>query len=216
MLKSDLFARFKNFITFATKRNSKNKTATAMAEIKQYVSGAEEKMTFAIDYLDEQLGRIRAGKANPKILDGVKVPYYGSLVPLSNVASISTPDAKTIIVTPWEKPLIKEIEKAIQNSEVGITPENNGEIIRLGIPPLTEERRRNLAKQSKQEAETAKISVRNARRDAIEAIKKSVKADGTPEDVAKDAEAEVQKIHDKFIKKVDDLFAAKEKEIMTV
>ena len=171
-----------------------------MAEIKQYVQAAEEKMTFAIEYLDDQLAHIRAGKANPKILDSVKVPYYGSLVPLTNVASVNTPDAKTMIM----------------NSEVGITPENNGEIIRLGIPPLTEERRRALAKQSKQEAETAKISVRNARRDAIESIKKSVKADGTPEDVAKDAEAEVQKIHDRFIKKVDDLYAAKEKEIMTV
>ena len=173
-----------------------------MADIKQYVKSAEEKMSFAIDYLDEQLAHIRAGKANPKILDGVKVPYYGGLVPLTNVASVTTPDAKTIIITPWEKPLIKEIEKAIMNSEIGITPENNGEVIRLGIPPLTEERRRNLAKQSKQ--------------DAIESIKKSVKADGTPEDVAKDTEAEVQKIHDKFIKKVDDLYAAKEKEIMTV
>ena len=111
---------------------------------------------------------------------------------------------------------MKEIEKAILNSEVGITPENNGEIIRLGIPPLTEDRRRNLAKQSKQEAETAKISVRNARRDAIEALKKSVKNDGVPEDVEKDAENEVQKIHDKYIKKIDELYAAKEKEIMTV
>ncbi len=187
-----------------------------MAGIKQFVQDAEEKMSFAIDYLDEQLAHIRAGKANPKILDGVKVPYYGSIVPLSNVATITTPDAKTIVITPWEKPLIKEIEKAILNSEVGITPENNGEIIRLGIPPLTEERRRNLAKQSKQEAETAKISIRNARRDAIEAVKKSVKAEGTPEDVAKDTEAEIQKTHDKYIKKVDDLYAAKEKEIMTV
>jgi ribosome recycling factor len=187
-----------------------------MAGIKQFVQDAEEKMSFAIDYLDEQLAHIRAGKANPKILDGVKVPYYGSIVPLSNVATITTPDAKTIVITPWEKPLIKEIEKAILNSEVGITPENNGEIIRLGIPPLTEERRRNLAKQSKQEAETAKISIRNARRDAIEAVKKSVKAEGTPEDVAKDTETEIQKTHDKYIKKVDDLYAAKEKEIMTV
>ncbi len=187
-----------------------------MAGIKQFVQDAEEKMSFAIDYLDEQLAHIRAGKANPKILDGVKVPYYGSIVPLSNVATITTPDAKTIVITPWEKPLIKEIEKAILNSEVGITPENNGEIIRLGIPPLTEERRRNLAKQSKQEAETAKISIRNARRDAIEAVKKSVKAEGTPEDMAKDTEAEIQKTHDKYIKKVDDLYAAKEKEIMTV
>ncbi|MEG1544005.1 MAG: ribosome recycling factor [Tannerellaceae bacterium] len=186
-----------------------------MVDTKQYVKAAEEKMVFAIEYLDEQLAHIRAGKANPKILDGVKVPYYGSLVPLTNVASVSTPDAKTIIITPWERPLIKEIEKAIMNSEVGITPENNGEIIRLGIPPLTEDRRRVLAKQSKQEAETAKISVRNARRDAIEALKKSVK-EGVPEDVEKDAEGEVQKIHDKFIKRVDELYAAKEKEIMTV
>lgn len=187
-----------------------------MIDTKQYVKAAEEKMNFAIGYLDEQLSHIRAGKANPKILDGVRVSYYGSMVPLSNVASINTPDAKTIIITPWEKPLIKEIEKAILNSEVGITPENNGEIIRLGIPPLTEERRRQLVKQSKQEAESAKVSVRNARRDAIEALKKSVKNDGVPEDVEKDAEADVQKIHDKYIKKVDELFAAKEKEIMTV
>ena len=186
-----------------------------MVDTKQFVKAAEEKMIFAIEYLDDQLSHIRAGKANPKILDGVRVPYYGSLVPLTNVASVNTPDAKTIVITPWEKPLIKEIEKAIMNSEVGITPENNGEIIRLGIPPLTEERRRQLAKQSKQEAETAKISVRNARRDAIDALKKGIK-EGIPEDVEKDAEAEVQKIHDKYIKKIDDLYAAKEKEIMTV
>lgn len=186
-----------------------------MVDIKQYVKGAEDKMKAAVEHLDEQLSHIRAGKANPKILDGVKVSYYGSIVPLSNVASINTPDAKTIIITPWEKPLMKDIERAIQNSDVGITPENNGEIIRLGIPPLTEERRRQLAKQSKQEAENAKISVRNARRDTIDLLKKSIK-DGTPEDVEKDAEGEVQKIHDRYIKKVDELYAAKEKEIMTV
>jgi ribosome recycling factor len=186
-----------------------------MTDTKQYVKAAENKMEDAVAHLDEQLSHIRAGKANPKILDGIKVSYYGSQVPLSNVATITTPDAKTILVTPWEKPLIKEIEKAIMNSEVGITPENNGEVIRLGIPALTEERRRTLAKQSKHEAENAKISVRNARRDAIELLKKSVK-DGVPEDVEKDAEAEVQKIHDRFIKKVDELYAAKEKEIMTV
>ncbi|MCC8197817.1 MAG: ribosome recycling factor [Tannerellaceae bacterium] len=186
-----------------------------MVDIKQIVKGAEDKMSGAISFLDEQLARIRAGKANPRILDGVKVPYYGSLVPLSNVATVTTPDAKTIIITAWEKPLMKDIEKAIMDSDVGITPENNGEVIRLGIPPLTEERRRALVKQSKQEAENAKISVRNARRDAIDAIKKSVK-DGVPEDVAKDAEGDAQKIHDKYIKKIDELFAAKEKEIMTV
>ena len=173
-------------------------------------------MVDAIAHLDEQLAHIRAGKANTKILDGVRVPYYGSLTPLSSVASVTTPDAKTIMITPWEKTLIKEIEKAIMNSSVGISPENNGEVIRLGIPPLTEERRRTLVKQSKQEAENAKISVRNARRDAIEQLKKGVKTDAIPEDVEKDAEAEVQKVHDKFIKKIDELYAAKEKEIMTV
>ena len=158
-------------------------------------------MTFAIEYLDEQLSHIRAGKANPKILDCVKVMYYGAPVPLTNVATVTVPDARTIMITPWEKKIIRDIEKGILDSELGITPENNGEVIRLGIPPLTEERRRQLVKQCKQEAENAKISVRNARRDAIEALKKSIKSDGVPEDVEKDAEAEVQKIHDKFIKK---------------
>ena len=186
-----------------------------MVDIKIIQTKAEEKMEDAIVFLDEELARIRAGKANPKILDGVKVPYYGNTVPLSNVASISTPDAKTLLITPWEKPMIKEIERAIINSNIGMTPENNGEIIRLNIPPLTEERRKNLAKQAKQEAENAKISVRNARRDAIELLKKSIK-DGVSEDVEKDAEIDVQKTHDRYIKKVDDLFVAKEKEIMTV
>lgn len=186
-----------------------------MTDTKPILKKAEEKMASAIAFLDDELARIRAGKANPKILDGIKVPYYGEMVPLTNVASVNTPDAKTIIITPWEKPLLKEIEKAIMNSEVGITPESNGEIIRLGIPPLTEERRRELVKQVKQEAENAKISVRNARRDAIESLKKSVK-DGVPEDVAKDGENDMQKAHDRYIKKVEELFAAKEKEIMTV
>ena len=120
-----------------------------MADIKQYVKAAEEKMTFAIEYLDEQLSHIRAGKANPKILDCVRVMYYGAPVPLTNVATVTVPDARTIMITPWEKKIIKDIEKGIMDSEVGITPENNGEVIRLGIPPLTEERRRLLAKQSK-------------------------------------------------------------------
>lgn len=186
-----------------------------MADIQPILKKAEEKMASAIAFLDEELARIRAGKANPKILDGVRVPYYGDLVSLANVASINTPDAKTLMITPWEKSLLKEIERAIINSEVGITPENNGEVIRLGIPPLTEERRRDLAKQAKQEAENAKISVRNARRDAIDALKKSIK-DGVPEDVAKDAEGDMQKAHDRFIKKVEELYLAKEKEIMTV
>ena len=186
-----------------------------MADIKQYVKGAEEKMTFAIEYLDEQLSRIRAGKANPKILDCVRVMYYGAPVPLTNVATVTIPDARTIMITPWEKKIIRDIEKGILDSEVGITPENNGEVIRLGIPPLTEERRKQLAKQCKGEAENAKVSVRNARRDAIDTLKKQVK-EGLPEDVEKDAEADAQKLHDKFVKKIDEIYAAKEKEIMTV
>lgn len=172
-------------------------------------------MELAVAYLDEALAHIRAGKANPKIIDGIRVEYYGSAVPISNVANISVPDARTIVITPWEKAMFKEIERGIINSEVGITPENNGEVIRLSIPPLTEERRKNLVKQSKAEAENAKVSVRNARRDAIDGLKKAVKQ-GMPEDVEKDAEAKVQKLHDKYLKQIDDLFAAKEKEILTV
>ena len=172
-------------------------------------------MEMAVAYLDETLARIRAGKANPKILEGIRVDYYGSAAPISNVANIAVPDARTIAITPWEKSMFKEIEKAIINSELGITPENNGEVIRISIPPLTEERRKQLVKQSKGEAEQAKVSVRNARRDAIEGLKKAVKQ-GMPEDVEKDAEATAQKIHDKYLKQIDELFAAKEKEILTV
>ena len=182
-------------------------------EPSDYLNPAEEKMELAVAYLDESLAHIRAGKANPKILDGIRVEYYGSAMPISQVANVSVPDARTI--TPWEKAMFKEIEKAIINSELGITPENNGEVIRLSIPPLTEERRKALVKQSKAEAETAKVSVRNARRDAIEGLKKAVKQ-GMSEDVEKDAEAQAQKLHDRFLKKIDDLFAAKEKEILTV
>jgi len=186
-----------------------------MTEPKTYLGPAEEKMEMAVAFLDETLSHIRAGKANPKILDGVRVSYYGSMAPISNVANISVPDARTIVITPWEKAMFKEIEKAIINSEVGITPENNGEVIRLSIPPLTEDRRKALVKQSKAEAEQAKVSVRNARREAIEGLKKAIKQ-GMPEDVEKDAEASVQKLHDKYLKKIDDLFAAKEREILTV
>lgn len=172
-------------------------------------------MELAVAYLDEALAHIRAGKATPKILDGIRVEYYGSTVPISNVANISVPDARTIAITPWEKQMFKEIEKALINSPLGITPENNGEVIRICIPPLTEDRRKQLVKQSKAEAETAKVSVRNARRDAIDGLKKAIKK-GMPEDVEKDAEASAQKLHDKYLKKIDELFAAKEKEILTV
>lgn len=186
-----------------------------MLDVQKNLKDAIEKMENSMFFLDESLAHIRAGKANPRILDGVKVEYYGTLTPLSNVANINTPDAKSIVVQPWEKSMLREIEKAILASEVGITPENNGEVIRLGIPPLTEERRRNLVKQSKQEGEDAKISIRTARREAIDNLKKSVK-EGMPEDVEKDAESEIQKVHDKYIKQVDEIVSEKEKEIMTV
>lgn len=184
-------------------------------DVKELLNEAEENMEMAAMHLDESLSRIRAGKANVRILDPIRIDYYGSMSPLSGVATITTPDARTIMIQPWEKKMLKEIERAILNSEVGITPDNNGEVIRLSIPPLTEERRKLLLKQSKQEVETAKVSVRNARRDCIEALKKAGK-EGLPEDVQKDAEADVQKIHDKYIKRLDDLYAQKEKEIMTV
>lgn len=186
-----------------------------MQDVKPIFTHAEDNMQAAVMFLDEALAHIRAGKANPRILDGIRVEYYGSNVPLSTVATVSTPDAKTITVQAWEKALIPVIEKAILNSEVGITPMNNGEVIRLSIPPLTEERRRQLAKQAKADCEDAKISVRNARRDAIEQLKKMIK-EGLPEDAEKDAEGNVQKIHDKYIKKIDEMYVEKEKEILTV
>lgn len=186
-----------------------------MIDVKVVLADAEEKMEEAIMYLDEALAHIRAGKANVKILDGVRVDSYGSLVPINNVASVTTPDARTIAIKPWDKSMFRPIEKAIIDSEVGIMPENNGEIIRLGIPPLTEERRKQLAKQAGKEAEQAKVSVRNARRDTNDKLKKGIK-DGLSEDLEKDAESDLQKMHDRYIKKIDELYAAKEKEIMTV
>ena len=186
-----------------------------MVEVKEILGKAEEKMKEAVLYLEEALAHIRAGKANVKILDGIRVDSYGSMVPLNQVAAINTPDARTIAIKPWDKSMFRPIEKAIMDSNVGITPENNGEIIRLGIPPLTEERRKQLAKQCGKEGEQAKVSIRNTRREIIEKLKKSIK-EGLSEDLEKDAEADMQKMHDKFIKKVDELLAAKEKEIMTV
>lgn len=186
-----------------------------MADINDLEKKAEAKMKASVEFLEETLAHIRAGKANPKILDGIKLEYYGNITPLTGVASVNTPDARTLIIQPWEKSMLGEIQKAIINSDLGLNPDNNGEIIRLSIPPLTEERRKTLVKQAKQEVEDAKISIRNARRDVIDAVKKSVK-EGTPEDVAKDAENSIQKLHDKYIKLIEDLFAEKEKEIMTV
>ena len=184
-------------------------------EVSEYLQEAEAAMEMAVEYLDDTLSHIRAGKASARLLDGIRVDYYGSMSPISNVANVSVPDARTIAITPWEKSMFKVIEKAIIDSELGITPENNGEVIRLSIPPLTEDRRRQLVKQSKGEAENAKVSVRNARREAIEGLKKEVK-NGLSEDAEKNAEGDVQKLHDKFMKRIDELFAAKEKEILTV
>ncbi len=186
-----------------------------MLEPKQIKSDAEELMQAAVLFLDDALAHIRAGKASVRILDPIKVDYYGAATPLSNVSTITTPDARTIQIQPWEKNMLSVIERALINSNIGLAPNNNGEVIRLIIPPLTEERRRELAKQCKGEAENAKVSVRNARRDAIDTLKKQIK-EGLPEDAEKDAEDEVQKLHDKYIKQIDEIYAKKEKEIMTV
>ena len=186
-----------------------------MRDVKDILDEAQESMDMAIMYLDEALAHIRAGKADIRLLDGIRVDSYGSMVPINNVAAVTTPDARSIAIKPWDKSMFRVIEKAIIDSSLGIMPENNGEVIRLSIPPLTEDRRKALVKQSKAEAEQAKVSVRNARRDAIDGLKKAIKQ-GMPEDVEKDAENTAQKLHDKFLKKIDDLFAAKEKEILTV
>jgi len=184
-------------------------------DLQLYLDMADDAMKHAANRLEESLVHIRAGKANVRILDAIRVPYYGGLVPLQNISTVSTPDAKTIVIQPWEKNMMKEIEKAIMNSDVGITPDNNGEIIRLGIPPLTEDRRKSLAKQVHGEGEDARISIRNARRECIDEVKKLVKK-GLSEDLGKDSEAVVQKVHDRYMKRIDEIIAAKEKEIMTV
>lgn len=179
------------------------------------LNDASSRMQKAVDHLDEELLNIRAGKASVNVLNGVMVEYYGSQVPVSGAASVTVPDAKTILIQPWDKNLIRVIEKAIIDSNIGLTPSNNGEQIRLTIPPLTEERRKELVKRARGEAETARVSLRNARRDAIENFKKAQK-EGMPEDEAKDGGDRAQKMLDKFSKKIDEILAAKEKEIMTV
>lgn len=186
-----------------------------MVDVKTIINDSQEKMDMAVMYLEEALAHIRAGKASTRLLDGIRVDSYGSMVPISNVAAINTPDARSIAIKPWDKGMFRAIEKAIIDSELGIMPENNGEIIRIGIPPLTEERRKQLAKQCKGEGETAKVSVRNARRDGNDALKKAVK-EGLAEDEQKNAEVKLQKIHDKYIATLDTMLAEKDKEIMTV
>ncbi|MBP3356214.1 MAG: ribosome recycling factor [Rikenellaceae bacterium] len=184
-------------------------------DAKLIIDIAAEKMQKAIDHLEEALLSVRAGKASVNVLNGVMVEYYGSQMSVSQVASVTVPDAKTILIQPWDKNMIGPVEKAIINSNIGLTPSNNGESIRLTIPALTEERRKQLVKQVRTDAETARVSLRNARRDAVEAFKKAQK-EGMPEDMAKDGEAAAQKTIDKFTKKLDELLAAKEKDIMTV
>ena len=186
-----------------------------MLDVKKCLSDCEERMELSVMHLDETFAQIRAGKANVHILDDLRVSSYGSMVPINNVAAVTTPDSRTIAIKPWDKSMFHVIEKAIIDSTIGIMPENNGENIRLGIPPLTEERRRQLTKQCSKEAEEAKVAIRNARRDGIDKLKKAVK-DGLSEDIEKDAEADLQKIHDKKVKAIEDLLAAKNKEIMTV
>ena len=183
---------------------------------KEILKGVEAKMQDTVDFLEEDLKTYRVGKANPAIFNNVTVDYYGTPTPLHQVASISAPDVKTLALQPWEKNLIPKIEKAIMDANLGLTPQNNGEIIRCTVPALTEERRRDLIKKAKTAGENAKIVVRNARRDGIELLKKAQKNENMPEDTEKEAEAEVQKITDKNVKRVDEIVAAKEKEIMTV
>ena len=184
-------------------------------DTKTILNDATVRMQKTVEHLDEELLNIRAGKASVNVLNGVMVEYYGSQVPVSGAASVTVPDAKTIIIQPWDKNLIRTIEKAIIDSNIGLTPSNNGETIRLTMPPLTEERRKDLVKRVRGEAETARISLRNARRDAVEAFKKAQK-EGMPEDESKDGETQSQKLLEKYSKSLDELVAKKEKEIMTV
>ena len=186
-----------------------------MLDVKKCLSDSEEKMDMSVMHLEDTLAQIRAGKANVHNLDALRVNSYGSMVPINNVAAVTTPDSRTIAIKPWEKNMFPVIEKAIIDSTIGIMPENNGEVIRLGIPPLTEDRRKQLTKQCAKEAEEAKVAIRNARREGIDKLKKALK-DGLPEDVEKDAEANLQKIHDKKVKSIEEILATKNKEIMTV
>lgn len=186
-----------------------------MIDVKTTLSEAGDEMEMACMYLETELSHIRAGRANVAILDGVKVESYGMKVPLNQVANVSTPDPRTIAIKPWDKKAIRDIEKAIMDSNVGITPDNNGEVIRLAIPVPTEERRRELAKQCNALGEKVKVQVRKVRADVKDDLKKAIK-DGLSEDLEKDAEADLQKVHDKYIAKIDAMLAEKNKEIMTV
>ncbi len=184
-----------------------------MEEIEIIVESAREQMQHSIQHLEKELVKIRAGRANPSMLDGVMVEYYGSMSPISQVANISTPDSRTLSVQPWEKTLIPELEKAIINANLGLNPQNNGEMVIINIPALTEERRKDLVKRARMEGEDARISIRGARKDANDEIKK---LDGISEDFIKDGEEEVQKVTDEFNKMVDAILDKKEEDIMQV
>jgi ribosome recycling factor len=182
-------------------------------ELKFVLDSAKEAMDNAVKHLEKEFVNIRAGKASPAMLGSVMVEYYGSQTPLSQVANVNTPDGRTITVQPWEKSMLQEIERAIMIANLGFNPMNNGESIIINVPALTEERRKELAKQAKAEAEDAKVGVRNARKDANNDIKKM---DDVSEDLKGNAEIDIQEMTDNFVKKIDTLFVAKEKEIMTV
>ena len=187
-----------------------------LPKAKEIVEASDLKMKDAVNFLEEDLKTYRVGKATPSIFNGVTVDYYGSPTPLMQVASITTPDAKTIAIQPWERNLIGKIEKAILDANLGLTPSNNGEIIRCVVPALTEERRRELIKKARAAGETSKVTVRNIRRDGIDLLKKAQKNEGLSEDGEKEGEEELQKVTDKNVKAIDVLIDAKEKEILTV
>ena len=184
-----------------------------MEEIEFILDSARESMNKSIGHLEVAFSKIRAGKASPQMLDNVSIDYYGVMTPLNQASNINTPDAKTISVQPWDKSMLEVMEKAIIDSNLGFTPMNNGEMIIINVPPVTEERRRDLVKQAKAEAENAKVSIRNVRKDANDELKK---LDGLSEDVIKDAENSVQDVTNEFSSKVDAFFTKKESEIMTV
>ena len=186
-----------------------------MEEINFYIDEAKESMVKAIEHFETEIAKVRAGKASPSMFNGVNVDYYGSATPINQVASVTNQDARTLVISPWEKPMLQEIERAIMGANLGVTPMNDGDFIRIVMPPLTEERRRDLVKQVKEYSENAKISLRNVRRDANDGLKQLQK-DGTSEDLIKDAESNVQNITNDYAAKIDTILVAKEKEIMTV
>jgi len=187
-----------------------------MEELKLYIDMARESMQKSLTHLEDEMATIRAGRANASLLNNISVEAYGAMSPLNQTANVSTPDARTIMIKPWDKAMLPEIEKAIMQSNIGLNPQNDGEQIRLNIPPLTEERRKELVKQIKGLGENAKISIRNARREAIDGIKKEGKDSSVSEDIIKDMEQSVQNVTNDFGNKVDSHIQAKEKEIMTV